>query len=144
MSLAACGAAGSDSVFTRSKPKKAEVDSTPTPAFRIEPPPSVTRPYAGYYRKAGEEQQFQPCGTTQLLDITASFEAKLLLRERFRWNAIYEGAKLFAVFEGAIVIDTIESDSSKPTPRKRFYLTDIDSMRSWRRSDCNGMRIPTS
>lgn len=103
----------------------------------------TTRAYAGYYRKLGDDSQFQPCGTTQLLEITGTPLAQLLLKERFRWNAIWEGAKLFAVFQGAIVTDTVRSDSSKTHPRRRFYLVDVDSMRTWRNGDCNGMRIPS-
>jgi hypothetical protein len=102
----------------------------------------VTRVYAGYYHKSGDESQFQPCGTTKLLEITASWETKRMLMERFRWNAIWEGAKLFAVFQGAIVDDTTRADSSNARPTKRFHLVGIDSVRTWQKTDCNGMRIP--
>jgi hypothetical protein len=104
-------------------------------------PSIATRVYAGYYRKLGDNQQFQPCGTTQLLEITGPPMARLILRDRFRWNAIWEGAKLFAVFRGAIVTDTVKSDSSRVRTRSRFWLVDVDSMRTWEKGDCNGMRI---
>jgi hypothetical protein len=70
-----------------------------------------------------------------------------MLKERFRWNAIWEGARLFAVFQGAIVTDSAQADSSKAdsskaVPVKRFWLVAVDSMRTWRNEDCNGMKIP--
>ena len=103
----------------------------------------ATRVYAGYYLKQGDRSQFQPCGTTKLLEITAPWETKRMLMERFRWNAIWEGAKLYAVFQGAIVDDTTRADSSTARPTKRFHLVGIDSVRTWQKSDCNGMRIPS-
>lgn len=142
ITLAACGAPGSDSVFTRNNPRTAAVDSpsakvAPRPAPRIE-----TKVYAGYYRKLGDDSQFLPCGTKTLLEITGTPLSMILLKERFRWNAIWEGAKLYAVFRGTIVTDTVKSDSSNAGPRTRFLLVDIDSMRTWTNGDCNGMRIP--
>lgn len=98
--------------------------------------------YAGYYRKLGEDSQFLPCGTTNLLEITGTPLAMILLKERFRWNAIWEGARLFVVFRGTIVTDTTRSDSATAGPRTRFLLIEIDSMRTWKNGDCNGMRIP--
>lgn len=140
--LAGCGAPGSDSVFTRNKPEATAADS---PSAKSVPPPTPrieTKLYAGYYRKLGDDSQFLPCGTTRLLEITGTPLAMLLLKERFRWNAIWEGAKLFAVFRGAIVTDTVRSDSANAGPRTRFFLVDVDSMRTWRNGDCNGMRTP--
>jgi hypothetical protein len=142
--LAACGAPGSDSVFTRNNPRFGRVDSaSPKVVAQQQVPTIVTRVYAGYYHKSGDVSQFQPCGTTRLLEITASWETKRMLMERFRWNAIWEGAKLYAVFQGAIVDDSTRADSSKAGPAKQFYLVGIDSVRTWQRSDCNGMRIPS-
>ena len=141
--LAACGAPGSDSVFTRGNPNFPSVD---TPKAKVTPAPAqapriVTKAYAGYYRKAGDESQFQPCGTSQPLEITAHPMVRMLLRDRVRWNSIWDGTKLFAVFRGAIVDVPPGNDSSKTGPTKRFYLEEIDSMRNWQRGDCNGMRI---
>lgn len=71
-----------------------------------------------------------------------------ILKERFRWYAVWEGAKMYAVFQGAIVTDTplikpITVDSTKGPPRTRFYIAEVDSLRVWRNSDCNGMRVPS-
>jgi hypothetical protein len=142
--LGACGAPGSDSVFTRGNPNFPSVD---TPKAKVVPAPApvprlVTKAYAGYYRKAGDDSQFQPCGTSQLLEIVAFPMARMLLRDRVRWTSIWDGAKLYAVFRGAIVDAPPGNDSSKAGPTKRFYLEEIDSMRNWQRGDCNGMRIP--
>ena len=145
--LSACGAPGSDDVFTRRKPKAAALDSD---TVKIVPqffPTIATRAYAGYYRRVGDDQQFQPCGTTRPLEITAPPVARLILKDAFRWNAVWQGAPLYAVFEGAIVTDTVRADStttdsSKVGPRTRFYMVDVKSMRNWRDGDCGGMRIP--
>ena len=138
--LAACGAPGSDDVFTG---KKAEAPSPEAKKVAASPAPRTqTKVYKGYFRKAGEDWQFQPCGTSQLLDITALPLARLILRDHFRWNAIWEGAKLYAVFQGAIITDTVKVDSAKTGPRTRFQLAEVDSMRTWERGDCNGMRVP--
>ena len=142
--LVACGAPGTDDVFTRKSPAKAP-DEAPKvvakPAPRLE-----TKVYSGYFRKAGDEWQFQPCGTSTLMDITAEPLARLILRDHFRWNAIWEGAKLYAVFQGATVTDTVKADSaadsSKAQPRTRFHLVEVKTMRTWERGDCNGMRVP--
>lgn len=147
LGLAACGAPGSDSVFTRNNPRTASVDSASSTVRPRQVPRIATRVYAGYYRKSGDDSQFQPCGTRTLLEITGPPMAQLMLKERFRWNAIWEGAKLFAVFEGAIVTDSAQADSSKADsskagPAKRFWLVAVDSMRTWRNEDCNGMKIP--
>ena len=143
--LPACGTPGSDSVFTRNNPKFAPVDTPKTEVVARPVRPAIaTRAYAGYYRKSGDDSQFQPCGTTQLLEITGPPMARLILRDTFRWNAIWEGARLFAVLQGAIIDDTTRADSSKTGATKRFYLVDVDSMRTWRKGDCNGMRLPKS
>ena len=145
--VTACGAVGSDDVFTRKNPSTPAAD---TPKVVAKPAPRLaTKVYSGYFRKAGDEWQFQPCGTSALLDITAQPLARLILRDRFRWNAIWEGARLYAVFQGAIVTDTVKADSTnadstKAGPRTQFYLLDVDSMRTWQRGDCHGMRIPAT
>jgi hypothetical protein len=142
--VTACGAPGSEDVFTRKNPTKAPAD---TPKVVAKPAPRlVTKVYTGYFRKSGDQWQFQPCGTSTLMDITAEPLARLILRDHFRWNAIWEGAKLYAVFQGATVTDTVKADSasadsSKAGPRTRFHLVEVKSMRTWERGDCNGMRI---
>ena len=140
--LAACGSPGSESVFTRNNPKTASLDSVGARP-RTEPQRMVTRQYSGYYSKLGDDSQFQPCGTTVPLDVTGAPIARGILKERFRWNAVWEGAKMYAVFEGAIVTDTAATagDSVKG-PRTRFFLIDVDSLRTWRNGDCNGMKLP--
>ena len=144
--LAACGAPGSEDVFTRKDPTTKDSPDTPQVVAKPAPRP-VSKTYAGYFRKAGDEWQFQPCGTTRLMDITAEPLARLILRDHFRWNAIWEGAKLYAVFQGAPVTDTVKADSTsansaKAGPRTRFHLVEVKSMRTWERGDCDGMRIP--
>lgn len=145
--LAACGAPGSEDVFTRKPTAKAPADA---PKVVAKPAPRLeTRVDSGYFRKAGEQWQFQPCGTSKLMDITAEPLARLILRDHFRWNAIWEGAKLYAVFRGATVTDTVKADSasadsSKAGPRTRFHLVEVKSMRTWERGDCHGMRIPST
>jgi hypothetical protein len=146
--LAGCGGPGSDSVFTKNNPKIAPVDSSKPVAVKVvQPPRPVTKRFTGYYRKVGDESQFQPCGTSAPIDIYGPAIARGILKERFRWYAVWEGAKMYAVFQGAIVTDTpmikgITGDSTRGAPRNRFYLVDIDSLRVWRNTDCNGMRLP--
>ena len=144
--LAACGAPGSDEVFTKGTGKaKAPDTSTVRPA--TPPAPGiVTRSYGGYFRRVGNSFEFQPCDTKVPLVIFTSPQGRLALRERTRFNDVWEGAKRFGVFQGAIVTDTpdtkgVQGDSARPGPRTRFYLTAVDSLRTWRPTDCGGMRI---
>lgn len=141
--LAACGAPGSDQVFTKAAgTAKANDSATARPAAPS--PQLVTQTYRGYFRRVGSEFQFQPCNTREPLEIYASAQGRSALRERTRWNAVWEGAKSFGVFHGAIVTDTpkvVPGDSTKPGPRTRFYLTAVDSLRTWQSTDCGGMRV---
>lgn len=103
--------------------------------------------FSGYYYRLGEVSQFRPCGTGELLDITGTAEGRYLLNERFRFNAVWQGRKMFGVLQGAIVTDTprtagAKADTVKPVPRTRFFITGVDSLRTWQASDCGGMRIP--
>ena len=144
--LAACGAPGSDEVFTRATDKPKAFD---TAGFRPASPPApriATRTYGGYFRRVGANFEFQPCDTKVPLVIFTSPQARTVLRERARWNDVWEGVKRFGVFQGAIVTDTpdtqgLQADSAKPGPRTRFYLTGVDSLREWRSNDCGGMRV---
>ena len=141
--LAACGAPGSDKVFTKGAANAKSSDSVTVrpaaPAPRLE-----TKSYSGYFRRVGSDFQFQPCNTKEPLAIYASPQGRSALRERARWNAVWEGTKRFGVFQGAIVTDTpkvVQGDSTKPGPRTRFYLTAVDSLRTWRSTDCGGMPV---
>ena len=144
--LAACGAPGSDEVFTKGTGKPKAFD---TASFRPARPPTpriATRSYGGYFRRFGANFEFQPCDTQVPLVIFTSPQGRTVLRERARWNNVWEGAKRFGVFQGAIVTDTpatkgVQGDSAKPGPRTRFYLTAVDSLREWRSTDCGGMRV---
>ena len=144
--LTACGAPGSDEVFTKGVGKAKALD---TSAFRPARPPApriVTRTYGGYFRRVGSDFEFQPCDTKVPLVIFTSPQGRFALRERTRFNNVWEGAKRFGVFQGAIVTDTpatkgVQGDSAKPRPRTRFYLTAVDSLRTWRSTDCGGMRV---
>ena len=52
--------------------------------------------------------------------------------------------KLYAVFQGTIVTDTVKPvkpDSGPGTVRTRFFLTRVDSLRAWETGDCGGMRV---
>lgn len=145
--LAACGAPGSDEVFTKGMGKPKAFDTASFRPARSAAQRTVTRTYGGYFRRVGNHFEFQPCDTKVPLVIFTSPQARLALRERTRFNDVWEdAAKRFAVFQGAIVTDTpdtkgVQGDSAKPGPRTRFYLTAVDSLRTWRSTDCGGMRV---
>jgi hypothetical protein len=144
--LAACGAPGSDEVFTKGIGKTASPDSAKAQPLRPPAPQLVTRTYGGYFRRVGADFQFQPCKTNEPLVIFTSPQGRLALRERTRWNEVWEGTKRYGVFQGAIVTDTpategVQGDSAKAVPRTRFFLTAVDSLRTWRSTDCGGMRV---
>ena len=71
-----------------------------------------------------------------------------MLREQVRWNSVIPGQKLFGVFTGWILRDTVRAgrgavDSASPgTPRTRFYLINVDTLRPWNDGDCPGMKVP--
>jgi hypothetical protein len=144
--LPACGAPGSDAVFTKGNPRIPAVDSGKAVVAQPSVPRVQPRQYGGYYRRLGGDSRFQPCGTAAPLEITGTLEARVLLQERFRWNSFEQGRKMFGVFQGVIVTDTIKppgskADSAAGTPRTRFFITRVDSLRTWQDSDCGGMRI---
>jgi hypothetical protein len=106
----------------------------------------VAKAYGGLFRRVGADFQFQPCNTNVPLVIFTSPQGRIALRERTRWNEVWEGTKRFGVFQGAIVTDTpdtkaVQGDSAKTGPRTRFFLTAVDSLREWRPTDCGGMRV---
>jgi hypothetical protein len=149
IALAACGAPGSDAVFTQGSAKS---DSAAKSAAKAEPAPPPRRripptTHSGFFRVVGNVNQFQPCGTAKPLDVFGRPLPLRLVRERKRFLGVWEGMKLFAVLQGAVVTDTVtadgaEADSVKPGPRTRFELEQLDSLRSWKRTDCGGMRVP--
>jgi hypothetical protein len=153
--LCGCGTPGSDKVFTKSSPKAAadsarRAASAPKPA----PPPAPAKAiepqrYSGYYKRDDNRSQFQPCGTKQLLELTGSWQGRSSLQDRYRWNSVWVGRPMFGVFIGAIVTDTpsvqqrgVPQDSAPIGPRTRFYITAVESLRTWHTGDCNGMRVP--
>ena len=146
ITLIACGAPGADAVFTKGNPKvaapaaKAVVAPPPPPA-----PELKVKQFRGYYRRYGGDSRFQPCGAAAPLVTTGTWEGRFLLQERFRWMTNAPGQKLFGVFVGAIVTDTVRPQGSKAdspgTPRTRFFVTSVDSLRGWKTSDCGGMKI---
>jgi len=142
--LAACGAPGSDDVFTKGTGKAKALDSTALRPIRPPAPQIAIRSYGGFFRRVGSNFEFQPCDTKVPLVIFTSPQGRMILRERTRFNEVWEGHKRFGVFQGAIVTDTpkvAEGDSTTAGPRTRFYLTDVDSLRTWRSTDCGGMRV---
>ena len=142
--LVACGAPGSEDVFTKETKKAAVSDSSTGRMARPQAPRLATRTYGGYFRRVGADYQFQPCDTKVPLVVYTSPQGRQALRERSRWNAVWEGNKNFGVFQGAVVTDTpkvVPGDSIKPGPRTRFFLTAVDSLRTWQSTDCGGMRV---
>ena len=147
IALAACGAPGSDAVFGGNTQKKATTDSAKPAPVRTPGPQLVTKRYEGYYRRYGNESVFMRCGTTVPLPVTGTPIALGILKERVRWHAPWEGARLYGVFQGALVTDTpmvagASGDSVRSKPRTRFFLVGVDSFRTWRVRDCNGMKLP--
>lgn len=148
--LASCGAPGSDAVFTKDNPRispRSDTTFDAAAAKTRQPTRPETRSYAGYFRRLGDDMQFQPCGARAPLEVFPTGQARLSLRERFRWNAVWEGSKMFAILHGATVTDTpstkgLSADTSPPVPRTRFWVINVDSLRTWREGDCGGMRIP--
>ena len=145
--LGACGAPGTDSVFSKGNPKVAQKGAVAGQVTPVPQPPPLrieTKRYNGLYRRNGEESRFQACGTTRPLDVFGPPEARIVLHERFRYGSVWPGMKLYAVFQGTIVTDTVKPvkpDSGPGTVRTRFFLTRVDSLRAWETGDCGGMRV---
>jgi len=141
--LASCGAPGADAVFTKGNPKVA-APSAKTVATLPSRPRLEMKQFRGYYRRFGGDSRFQPCGAAAPLEVTGTLEGRVLLQERFRWMAVEQGRKMFGIFVGAIVTDTVRPKGSTAdsagTPRTRFFITGIDSLRTWKDSDCGGMK----
>lgn len=145
--LGACGAPGTDTVFTKDNPKVAPpTTASPGQAAPVARPrvqPIETKRFVGLYRRLGDESRFQACRTEQALDIFGPFDARRRLQERFRFGSTLPGQKMYAVFEGAIITDTVrpQPPDTAITVRTRFYLARVDSVRTWERSDCGGWRV---
>ena len=144
--VASCGAPGSDAVFTKDNPKIPAADSTKAIASQTAPPVEF-RQFSGYYRRLNMDSRFQPCGTTTPLEIIGTYEGRALLHDRFRWMAVETGRKMFGIFRGTIVTDTLKpqgaaADTAAVTTRTRFFITGVDTLRTWNDRDCNGMRVP--
>jgi hypothetical protein len=144
--LGGCGAPGSESVFTKGNPKTGAVQGAPgqaVPAPRPPAQPIKTKQYIGLYRRLNDQSRFQPCRTDRPLDVFGPFDARQRLQERMRFSSGFPGLKMYAIFEGAVVTDTVrpEPPDTVATVRTRFYLTRVDSLRTWERSDCGGWRV---
>jgi hypothetical protein len=142
--LVACGAPGSDASSATAKAGSSTKDTSLAVRAPAPPPRIATRTYRGYYRRLSEESRFQPCGTTRPLDVYGPPEARLVLHERVRYASVWQGTKMYGVFQGAIVTDTVKPvrpDSGTGTVRTRFFLMRVDSLRTWQVSDCGGMRV---
>lgn len=140
----ACGPPASDAGLTRQKTKAADSAGAPKPAPRVaQAMPSVHR---GLYRRVGEDSRFRPCGAPAPLEVTGTGLGRAQLAEHFRWNSFWVGKNMFGVFEGRIVTDTVApkdapADSATRTIRTRFFITAVESLRTWESGDCNGMRV---
>ena len=147
--LCGCGAPGSDKVFTKGN-AKARAESARVAAKPLPPrEPIQPKRLAGYYRRQDDDSRFQPCGTRIPLEITGTGQARSSLQERFRWNSVWVGRPMFGIFVGALVTDTpvvevrgVPVDSLPRVPRTRFFLTAVESLRTWQSGDCGGMRSP--
>jgi hypothetical protein len=144
LALPACGAPGSEQVFT----KLGEKAPAPVQARGRGPsaPPIPFKRFEGFYNRLGEISQFQPCGAEDALDVNGTAEARAVLRERFRWNSPWQGLKMFAVFTGSIVTDTprvkgrAAADTAPPVTRTFFFITAVESLRTVQDADCRRKR----
>jgi hypothetical protein len=136
----ACGAPESGGMLAKAPDSAVAVIAAPPP-----PPRLVTKSYRGFYRRQDQDSRFQPCGTARPLDIYGPPEARQMLAERLRFGSMWAGLRMFGVFQGAIVTDTVKPtppDSGAGTARTRFLIVRVDSLRVWRSTDCGGMRVP--
>lgn len=142
LAVLACGAPGSDTVFTRALGGRGVAGSTsaqPVDSGRSGRPSIEVATWRGMYRRDGEESRFQPCGTARALDVTGTAEGRALLAERFRWNTPWQGLPMYGVLRGGMVSDTLEADPGSaggvPRTRTRFFVTGVDTLRTWE-MDC--------
>jgi hypothetical protein len=71
------------------------------------------------YRRIGDESRFQPCATTVPLVVDGNWNGQFMLREQFRWNSVIPGQKLFGVFTGWILRDTVRAGAARWILRPR-------------------------
>jgi hypothetical protein len=146
IALSACGAPGSDAVFTRENPKLASPESIKTAEVKQNQPVIAPKPHSGLYRRIGEESQFQICGTKEALDVTGTAMARYILHERFRWQSVWQGEKMYAILQGWVMVDsqTPKGREARAAGRTRtvFFMMDVDSVRAWQNGDCKGMKVP--
>lgn len=137
--LVACGG-GDDGHGGHGGPTKGTPDIDSGKAIAAQPAPrDEFKQYRGYYRRLGGDSRFQPCGTSTPLEITGTGMARYLLHERFRWMSVEQGRKMYGVFQGTI--HQRPADSAGGPQGATFFITDVDTLRSWKDSDCGGMRI---
>ena len=145
--LVACGPPGTDSLFSK-KPKPNSAAGADTAAKAREPQqkPIQTSIQKGLFRFTGDSMLFRPCGSRLELPVYGSPMAMFRIRERVRWVGVWLNTPLFAVFDGASVVDTptvkdAGSDSTtRGEPRIRFMVVEFDTLRAVKETDCNGMR----
>jgi hypothetical protein len=119
---------------------------TATKAPAPQAAPIKTSIQKGLFRFTGDSMLFRPCGSRRDLLVYGAPIALFKVRERFRWVGVWINTPMFAVFQGAVVVDTPTvkgggSDSTTAgTPRTRFLLVDLDTLRTVNETDCNGMR----
>ena len=144
--LGACGPPASDAGFGNAKAKSADSAGA---LKKATPPVPQARPsiHRGLYRRLAADSRFRPCGTTAALEVTGTPLGRTQLAEQFRGNSVWQGRNMFGVFEGMVVTDTVVpkvgvADSTTRTIRTRFFITAVESLRTWEPGDCNGMRVP--
>ena len=143
LTLIACGAPGSEQVFTKVGQKPPQ----PVVVKRPAPPPAAlaAKRFQGFYYRLGDTSRFTPCGDKTGLDVFGNPEARFLLRERVRWTSPWQGLRMYAQFMGYVVTDTPKvqgrgADTTARVPRTRFFLTAVESLRVREREDCGGAR----
>lgn len=98
------------------------------------------------YRRLGDAPRFQPCGQKESFAIFGNPDGLSQLRDANRWNSVWQGTAMFGIFAGIIVTDTLKpkgpnADSTAVTVRTRFFVTGVDTLRTWKNGDCGGMRV---
>lgn len=102
--------------------------------------------WRGAYRRNIAILEFRPCRDDAVYEMRGRGDALMVLRDRHRWSATDPVRPLYAVFRGGFADDTVppaESGGQETSVVRRFVLTGVDSLRTWRRGDC-GMDQPPS
>ena len=144
--LGACGPPSSDAGFSQGKTKAADSAGA---LKKAAPPVAQARPsiHRGLYRRLGDDSRYRPCAAPAALEVTGTPLGRAQLAEQFRWNSVWQGRNMFGVFAGMVVTDTAiqkvaAADTAPRTIRPRFFITAVESLRTWEPGDCNGMRVP--